>query len=242
MGFGYLFLGYLVLMNLLVKSGFTKILAYLIMLIGVKKLSVYEEHLKTAYFVLFPMLLVGGWGFFLEIADLTSLFPDAEQALFFRLFSLLAALLELLFSANLLKGIQALAKETGVYVIEVKAFRNRLFTILAYILYLAGQLNYPEGFTRFLIYYNLVIHLFTIVVMFLNAKLIYEAYMWICTEEDLDMGRRRSRIPFIDRILERMDRSQEASLERRKEADRAYRAEKAQKKKNRQSNRKKGRK
>ncbi len=233
MGFGTLFFGYLFLFNTVSFTGFTKIVAYLILLLALLRLRPYNPPFKTAFISLIPLSLVGLVLFCLEGANLLSL-PVGPDA--FTYSSVIASVLELVFSFYLLKGIQEIAKETGVYVLEVRAFRNRLFTILYYLLFIVGQIPW-EGNAVFFAYYSIVILLFGFAVMFLNAKLIYNCYMWICLEGEEDMGRRRSSFQPLDRLYERLDALWESFAKRRGEADAEYRRLQAEKK-----NKKKGKK
>ncbi len=233
MGFGTLFLGYLILVNNIAFTGFTKIIAYLIMLLALLKLRPYNAPLKSAFISLIPLSLMGLVLLYLQATELLSL-PVSPDAVTYS--SVIASVLELVFSFYLLKGLQALAKETGIYVLEVRAFRNRLFTVLYYLLFIVGQIPW-EGNAVFFAYYSIVILLFGFAVMLLNAKLIYNCYMWICLEGEEDMGRRHSSFKPLDKLYERLDALWEGFAKRRGEADAEYRREQAERK-----NKKKGKK
>lgn len=233
MGFGILFVGYLIGINTIAYPGFTKIIAYLVMLLAMTRLGQYNRDLKTAYYTLIPTAIVGGLYFLAEIAAMFSLIPEKEMTLLFRLIPLAAAVLELLFLFRLLRGLQALAKETEVPMLEVAAFRNRLFVIGYYILYIFGQLDYGEKMAYFLACYNLAILLVGFVVMFLNAKLFYNFYMWICLPGDEDMKRRTSKNRLLDKLYEKMDEMEERKLKRRQEQELQRQSEKEAKRKER---------
>ncbi len=233
MGFGILFSGYLIGFNTVAYPGFTKIFSYLLMLLAMTKLGQYNRGLKGAYYALIPTSLVGGLYFFLQVASMFSLLPTTEEILLFRLIPLAAALLEALFLFRLLRGLADIAKETEVPMLELASLRNRTLTLIYYVLYVFGQLDYGEGMTEFLVYYNVALLFVGFFIMFLNAKLFFGFYMWICLPGDEDMERKRSRIPFVDRLYEKMDAMEERRLKRRQEADRAYREQKAEKKKRR---------
>ncbi len=233
MGFGTLFLGYVILINNIAFDGFTKILAYLIMLLALLKLRPYNSPFKAAFITLIPLSAMGFVLLYLEVANLFFLPPSADA---FTYSSVIANILELVFSFYLLHGIQKIAKETGVYVLEVRAFRNRIFTCLYYLLFLLGQMPW-EGGIVFWAYYNIVILLFGFAVMILNAKLIYNCYMWICLEGEEDMERRHSSFKPLDKLYEKLDALWEGFAKRRSEADAEYRREQAERK-----NKKKGKK
>ena len=233
MGFGILFFGYLISINTIAYPGFTKIISYLVMLLAMTKLSQYNRDLKAAYYALIPTSVVGGLYFLAEIAAMFSLLPKKEMTLLFRLIPLALAVLELLFLFRLLRGLQALGKETAVPILEVASFRNRLFVVGYYILYVFGQLDYGEKMAYFLACYNLVILLVGFVVMFLNAKLFYNFYMWICLPGDEDMKRKTSKSRLLNKLYEKMDEIEERKLERRREQELMRRSEKEAKRKER---------
>ena len=58
MGFGYLFLGYVISLNFLVYSALTMPIAVVLMLRGMLSLSRFNRPLKEAYLLLWPTLLL----------------------------------------------------------------------------------------------------------------------------------------------------------------------------------------
>ena len=233
MGFGILFFGYLISVNTIAYPGFTKIIAYLVMLLAMTKLGRYNRDLKAAYYALIPTTVIGFLYFLSEISAMFSLVPEREMTLLFRLIPFAAAIFELFFLFRLLRGLQALAKETEVPMLEVSCFRNRLFVLGYYFLYILGQLDYGEKMAYFLACYNLAVLLVGFVVMFLNAKLFYNFYMWICLPGDEDMKRKSSKNRLLDKLYEKMDEMEERRLKRRQEQDLLYRSEKEAKRKER---------
>ncbi len=230
MGFGILFFGYLIGANTLVYPGFTKVFAYLVMLLAMTKLSPYNRSLTSAYYTLIPTSVLGVAYLFLEISSLFSLLSAEISTLLFRLCPLFCSILELVFLFLLLRGLEALARETAVKKLEVEAFRNRIFTVVYYLLFIAGQFNYGESSAKFLIRYNIVILLVGLVLIVLNAKLFFSYYMWICLPEDVEMTRKTSRIPFLDRLYRRADEREERRLAERLAADAEYKRQKAERK------------
>lgn len=231
MGFGILFFGYLISFNTIAYPGFTKIIAYLVMLLAMTKLGQYNRDLRAAFQTLIPTAVAGALYFLAEVASMFSLLPEKEMTLIFRLIPLAIAILELCFLFRLLRGLQALGKETEVPMLEVASFRNRLFVIGYYFFYILGQLDYGDKMAHFLVYYNLAILLVGFVVMFLNAKLFYNFYMWICLPGDEDMKRKTSKNRLLDKLYEKMDRMEEERLRRRQEQKLLYRSEKEAKRK-----------
>lgn len=230
MGFGILFLGYLISLNTVAYPGFTKIFSFLLMLLAMSKLGVYNRRLKGAYTALIPASLLGALYFFLEIARMFSLLSQEGITLLFRLVPLAVAICEAVFLFYLLGGLADLAKETEVPFLQLGALRNRILSLVYYFLFIIGQFDYSQALTRFLVYYNVALLFVWFFLFFLNAKLIYGFYMWICLPGDESMSRKTSRIPFVDKLYERMDEAEERRLQRRQNADAAYRREKQKKK------------
>ena len=232
MGFGLLFLGYLIGLNTVAYPGFTKIFSYLIMLLAMTKLERFNRHLKAAYHTLFPAATIGAIYLFAEAASVFSLLSADAETLLFRIIPLFAAVFELAFLYQLLRGLFDLAVETDVKILEIASFRNRLFTTAYYILYIIGQLDYGASATRFLIYFNLSIMLVGFVIMLMNAKLFYNFYMWICLPEDIDMEKKQS-TSFLGRIGQRLGDATDKQMERRIEGDKEYRAQRQERKETR---------
>lgn len=217
MGFGILFVGYLFSFNTVNHPGFTKILSYLLLMLAMTKLSSYNKHLRSAFGVMIPTLVVGVLYLLAEISDMFSLLSGADMLLVFRLLAFATTILEGFFLFYLLRGLQALAKETEVPHLEVHSFRNRLFTVGYYILFLIGQLDFPVAARQFLFYYNLAVFLVGLVVLLLNAKLLFGFYMWICLPKDVKMERKRSSFRPLDKLYEKLDSMEENGLKRRRE-------------------------
>ena len=179
MGFGILFFGYLISFNTLAYPGFTRIFAYLVMLLAMTKLAQYNRHLRSAFGMLVPAAIFGFFYFLTQGAAFFSLLSIENEELLFRLSELGCYIFEFLFLYLLLRGLQDLAVETEVPMLVVRSFRNRIFTSVYYVLLILGQFNYGESTAQFLIRYNIIVMLIGFVILFLNAKLFYSYYMWI---------------------------------------------------------------
>lgn len=217
MGFGILFFGYLIGINTVAFPGFFKILSYLVMLRAATRFARFNRHLTAAYYTLIPATIVGAFYLFIEAGSLFSLFTADIEALLFRIVPLAAAAFELLFLMRLLKGLQELAVETEVKILEIASFRNRIFTFVYYLLYILGQLEYPESMTVFLNYYAFAVILIGLVIMLMNAKLFYNFYMWICLPDDIEMQRKPSRFALVERVRTHLDGIEERQLARQRE-------------------------
>ncbi len=230
MGFGLLFFGYLFSMNTVAYPGFTKVFAYLFMLLAMTKMAPYEKRIKKAFYVLIPTSVIGFLYLLLEFCNLFGLLSSDFADSAFRILPFFLSVAELVFLYPLLRGLQALAKETEVPHLELGAARNRIFTVIYYLFLCAGQLNFPDSMARFMAYFSVALLLFGLFVMILNAKLFYGFYMWICLPEDLAMERKTSSIPLLNALYKKIDRHEEAFLKKRQEADAMRKEEKRKRK------------
>ena len=219
MGFGYVFLGYLVSLNFLVYSPLTTPLAVVLLLRGMQQLGRFNRPLKEGYIILWPTLVLSLFAFFLELMRMLSLIGNARFEAINAWVSVAMPLALLLFTWRLLCGIAALAKETGLPKLVYRANRNLLFTVLAYAAYIFFSLPFSADW-----YVSATMHAFVpvllcrLVAMVLNAMLIYSCYMWICMPEDLDMQRKKTGIAFLDELNEKMDKREEEAQEKKKQA------------------------
>lgn len=219
MGFGYLFLGYVISLNFLVYSALTMPIAVVLMLRGMLSLSRFNRPLKEAYLLLWPTLLLSLCSFVLELLRMLSLLRQAQFDAISMPFSIMMPAALLLFTWRLLCGICALAKETGLPKLVYRARRNLVFSAIAYLAYLFFSL--PIGADWFIaasVHAFVPVLLCRLIATVLNAMLIYSCYMWICMPEDLDMKRKKTGIGFLDELNEKMDKREEAAQEEKKKA------------------------
>jgi hypothetical protein len=154
----------------------------------------------------------------------------------------LSLLFFLLFSWRLLAGIHLLAVETDLPKISYRAKRNTVFTFIAEGLWLFLDLPITaEWYNTFSFHAAFPVLLCRVVVVCLNAWLLYGCYMQICLPEDVDMPRHKTGIGFLDAWNEKMDAREEAAQAEKKQAlaDLYHEREKKYKEK---QNQKKGRK
>ncbi len=219
MGFGYLFLGYVVSLNFLVYSALTMPIAVVLMLRGMLSLSRFNRPLKEAYLLLWPTLLLSLCSFVLELLRMLSLLRQVQFDAINTPLSIMMPVALLLFTWRLLCGICALAKETGLPKLVYRARRNLVFSAIAYLAYIFFSL--PIGADWFIaatVHAFVPVLLCRLIATVLNAMLIYSCYMWICMPEDLDMKRKKTGIGFLDELNEKMDKREEAAQEEKKKA------------------------
>lgn len=211
MGFGLLFLGYLLQINF-VYAGFTDIFAYLLIFAGITKLSVYNRSFKRARIVLFPLIAVGGVYFVVEVLRFfvtdSDLLKSAGDFI-----SIISLVLVAIFSYFTLSGIEKIAQDTELPRIGARAVRNIFLGSVYYILALILLINHPtiNDMNRYL---GVPHWLFGLAFMVLNAMLIYSCYMWICLEGEEKMPVKPSRFAFVNRIRQSQDAKEREAHDR----------------------------
>ena len=141
--------------------------------------------------------------------------PISNKELIISYYAVLSAVLKLIYTSLLLKGIETLAFELDIPSLRIKAFRNRLFTYLYYALNICTQLNNATlaEFTRYAL---LPVMLFGIVYLILNAILFYSCYMWICLEGEEDMDRKDSKFELLNRLHKTEGKIEDRIVEQKK--------------------------
>ena len=244
MGFGYLFVGYVLTVNVVAHS-YTDFIAYALMLLGMMTLKDYGPRLKTAYHAAWPLLAIGIIEFLLNGASFLGFspaklfdFPMTDAELLMEA-DLCNHILLLIFTFLLLRGLRMLARETDTFALETRVFRNQIFAPLYHLP--MAFLNMPfesEKVSTVQSYMVFPFLLFGFVYLILQAKLIFSFYMWICPEDDVDMERRPSKLGVINALNRISDKVDDKTLARKK----LEQEEKMKKEESRRENGKKKRK
>ena len=234
MGFGILFVGYLFFFNLF-YGGYTDVFGCLFLLYALAMLSRYAPCFRPALRAAIPALAVSAVHFGWQILLAFGLLSATETVIGW--FSLAVTLCRLVLIFLILRGVQKIALDTDVKHVFVAAFRNRIFTVIFYgcwlvLTVLQGIAVTPE-LNSFLSGFSIALLVVGLVVHFLNAKVIFSCYMWICLEGEESMERGKSRNPFVnllnrftdkmeDRLLERKQREAEEKARLKAERDRLH--------------------
>lgn len=215
MGFGTIFIGYVLLFNLI--PGYTDLFACLLMALGLTKTIPYEERFRRPFYLLLAALLPTGVSFLFEMLGLLGLSLGGWYLQ--SIYPLLRAILFLFITLDLLLAIDRIAEVTDIPVLRVSSFRNRIFTGIYYGLCIFSNLGFGMDtvFAKIARYAVVPTILVGLIVHFLNAKLLFSCYMWICPEGEEGMEREQSRFAFINRIREKTDAKEEEFARRRSE-------------------------
>lgn len=228
MGFGYLFVGYLLTFNFISYNAYTDVFAFLLMLIGLSSLSRYARGFRAGFFAGIPLTLLSLVMFGERVLTLLGLL--SYSALFASVSAVWSTIFKAVFLWLVLGGVAGIAAETELPLLRMKALRNRILFLIPSLLGILLETNLFGTVSRLLWMLTVLYMLSGLFCTFLNAKLFYECYIFICLEGEESMERKPSRFGFINRFRAFTDRIDEKTLARKKEA--------AERRKERRKNRK----
>ena len=215
MGFGTLFIGYFLLLNL-TYSGFTDVIAAAVMLLGLYKLSGVNKQFKQSMIAMavFFAFSLGEFGISTYELFMGSIGSPAMVSLI----SIARCWIIATFTFFMLKGIEAVAKEVDVEGLPAKASRLSVCTIVIYSAWiiLEAPLSFiPDIVLAFL---SLITILATIVLIIANLTVIYSAYMRICMPGDEELKDKPSRFAFVNEYRARKEERDREEAARRAKA------------------------
>ena len=215
MGFGTLFIGYFLLLNL-TYYGFTDAIAAAIMLLGLYKLSGVNRFFKmaTVASAVFLAFSLGELG----IAVYEIFFKSISTTTLVSVMSIVRCAAIGVLTALMLKGIEDVAREVDIEDLPQKASRLAIISAVIYSLWIAFEapLSFMGDFIPALL--SLVIMLATIALIIVNLTVIYSCYMKICMPGDEDNSREKtSRFEFVNEYRARKaEREAEVARQREK--------------------------
>ncbi len=183
MGFATLFIGYFLLLNIS-HYGLTDIIASLIMLLALSKLSWINKDLKNTFYVNFGFIFVSFFGFILEMLRFLSIEIDILSSIIGALRGACIFILTL----SLLKGILSLSEEIGTSDITVRTKRNLILLPICYIPLIILELPVwsflPSDAISVISFIGVIVTVLHVVMLVLNIMLLYTCYMRICMPEE----------------------------------------------------------
>lgn len=221
MGFGILFIGYL-LTYLLSMAGaygcYPAIIGCAMMLYALTKLVEYEDTFKLPFFAALPMTLCVAYSFvtelFTTVGVLLPAFLTSQITLTAVTYS--SALFDLVFNVTLLYAISRIAKETGVERTKNAAIRNIVVYGVYFLSVLLDEALPRESSVR--PYTFLTALALSLLVLVINSIVIFSCYMRICDESDTEMGRKESRFEFVNKFNKEFDRREQKAHKESREA------------------------
>lgn len=205
MGFGILFMGYLItyLLSLNPYAAVTRLAGYIVCLVALGNLRRHNRWFAYTHMVCIPLLAFSAGNAAIEIVS-RILGERAPVGLSTAtdVMEVVMTLMVLVFHACLLLAIYTIAKDTDLPRLARSARVNLVVTagyaVLTGIWALPVELGESDGMTL-----NLMLFLLQLVWIFLNLFLLFRCYMWICLEGDEDMAQKPSRFAFVNRFREK---------------------------------------
>lgn len=235
MGFGILFIGYFItyVLSMNTVGVVFRILGYAIMCKATLKLSEYDVKFKTSAYLSLSLVFINALGATLELVsflyDNMVISSNPFSGVRWDIVTLyVEPLVVLAFHILLLLAIRSIAKDTDMPKIVASAGRNIFFIGLYYLLSFLRYLLPPAILESYNENMSLPMVLLYLVWIFFNHALLISCYSHICDEADFEMTPKRSRIAFLNKYMDALEKKRERS----RQEDEKYRREKLEKLKN----------
>ena len=201
MGFGTLFIGYFLLLNV-TYFGYTDLISGLIMLMGLYKLSGINKDFKLAFYSASVFSLFGAAELVVSVISIfMPTFKEGEALLYI---TPIRYVILVFLSAFIMKGIYEVAKEVGLKQLAQKA--KYYFYISSVAFSVAAIFDLPFfGFIpgKALAIISVLLLLALFIIIAIELSIIYKAYMRICMPgEENGRGAKPSRFGFVNRMRE----------------------------------------
>ncbi len=206
MGYGLVLLGYALtfFVSLTLYGWVIRLLGFAVMAYGLFKLREYFPSYKLSLFTLLALFAVGlceaGCEMVLLFGELSeSIDPIKTVVYYIRDGLVLIFHIFFLISTYIAFGVVGLNDK------RVSAVTDICAVIVGYIFYILSALGIIEANVAFFV---------QMIWMIMVLILIFGCYMRICPEGDEDMPRRESKIPFINRFAEALEKRENEAIER----------------------------
>lgn len=217
MGFGILFLGYLItyIGSLTPIYAYLQVVGVLIMLYALTRLFRHNKNFSITFYI-------GLLYFAQSVMTLVfSFFNPDENSVLYQIEKYSSAGIVLIFHLFLLLAIRDIAVSTSLPKLRSRAIRNLIMSFVYYGL----TLLLPMGLITdqiLLQYASLTAVILGFLWLIFNAALIFSCYMWICLEGEENMERSPINIPFINAANDFMNQGLDKMKARREEKNKEY--------------------
>lgn len=200
MGFGTLFIGYFLLLNV-TYFGYTDLIAALIIMLGLYRLATVNKPFKYAFYAASALSVVGLSE--LVISLLEVFLPVNSSVAAISVVSPIRHTVIGVLSVLILIGIRDVAKEVGINTLSKKA--NSYIYVSAVLFLLSALFEIPISFipTNIMNIIGFILILLVFLLIIVNLATIYTAYMRICMPEDIENDApKKSKIGFVNKFRE----------------------------------------
>ena len=203
MGYGLVLIGYALTFftSLTLYGWLFRLLGYAAMAYGLFKLKDYFPFYKLSLFAVLALFLTGIGEAGAEMFSLIGKDADLFKTVVFYTRDALVLVFHVLFliATYIAYGVVGMTEK------KVNAVTDICAVVLGYVFYILAALKIVEGSVA--IFVQLI---WTVMVFFL----IFGCYMRICPEGDESMPRRESKIPFINKFSEALEKREAEAVER----------------------------
>ena len=203
MGYGLVLIGYALTFftSLTLYGWLFRLLGYAAMAYGLFKLKDYFPFYKLSLFAVLALFLTGLGEAGAEMFSLIGKDADLFKTVVFYTRDALVLVFHVLFliATYIAYGVVGMTEK------KVNAVTDICAVVLGYVFYILAALKIVEGSVA--IFVQLI---WTVMVFFL----IFGCYMRICPEGDESMPRRESKIPFINKFSEALEKREAEAIER----------------------------
>lgn len=218
MGFGYLFIGYLMTFVIVATLeqlgiGFAGLLlGYFLMLTALRRLHLYHRSFMAAESLLVPLLVIALYRGVLDLSELFLWRLPSFCLLAEGVVSIVEAVLLICFNLALLYGIRLLATEVSLPRIATAATRNAVFVGIYGVLFALAKI--PFGTTQVRNALAISVLMVQLVWIFCNLWLFVTCAKDICPEGDEEIAPKRYRFEWLNRIGDAYENTRRRSIER----------------------------
>ena len=217
MGFGTLFIGYFLLLNVTYFE-YTDLLCGLIMLLGLYKLSSINKPFKIAFFATAAFSVLGAAELILALVSF--FVPSLSESSLFIALGAVRYIAAGVLTVIILTGIKTVADEVGLAKLKKSANLRMYLSSALFLLTALFSIPAPDGIaggmlkvitiTAFICLFSLFI------IIIANLVTVYTAYMKICMPEDKNGGEvKKSKFGFINKFREHEEEKQREYAEYR---------------------------
>ena len=216
MGFGYLFIGYLlafVLQATLAGLGWGAVallLGYGVMFWGFWQLTYYQKAFVWAKWMLIPMTLTALYDLFASFDLLFLWNAPIFGGVWATLYQWITLALITFFNLAMLYGIVMLSREVELEHIATKAIRNAIFVVLFAVLQTVANLPLSETVKNYL---SLPIVVLDLVWIICNLLLLISCAKNICPAGDEDQPAKLYRMGFLNRIGDAYEKNRQRAID-----------------------------
>ncbi len=205
MGFGLLFIGYL-LAYFMSLAFPLKLIGCIFMISGARRLSEYNGRFKLCVPPLGILCLISAYSLLCFVLSMLNIASPLASDTLKTVFAYIGEAVDMAYHACLLTAICSIAKETELPKHAYKSMRNLLIVLLAGVIYFVAVLL-PKGEAASVL--GIASTAMKILWIVLDLVLLANCYRLICPEGEEDMPAKESKIGFIRKMNEVIDKREE---------------------------------